>query len=266
MDKTALEFPAPLKRWEMNYNELCDFCVNYHVKVNTLLFNIYYCHVSIFITYVNSARRPKLPCYTYLASMEPPDPPVAGAAAGDFPLTWHRRGCNMMQWLQNPKPCLPWTLSSRNLLPKWSGMTSKTIKTQGRFTSSGSSRPFQALEVQAQFDRILWLSRYVTVCHGISRYVTVCHGMSWYVMVCHGMSWCSPFLSILSIPESGNSSIIPASVDLALHAPSGPQIEPIWHLHTFGKLEPAVMQTAPKPHEVCASDDVTWSCEICGII
>ena len=173
MDKTALEFPAPLKRWEMNYNELCDFCVNYHVKVNTLLFNIYYCHVSIFITYVNSARRPKLPCYTYLASMEPPDPPVAGAAAGDFPLTWHRRGCNMMQWLQNPKPCLPWTLSSRNLLPKWSGMTSKTIKTQGRFTSSGSSRPFPALEVQAQFDRILWLSRYVTVCHG----------MSWYVMV-----------------------------------------------------------------------------------
>jgi hypothetical protein len=99
------------------------------------------------------------------------EPPVAGAAAGaaagDFPLTWHRRGCNMMQWLQNPKPCLPclpWTLSSRNLLPKWLiSMTSKTIKAQGLFTSSGSSRPFQALEVQAQFDRILWLSWYVMV-------------------------------------------------------------------------------------------------------
>ena len=110
-----------------------------------------------------------------------------------------RMRCNSFRIL---KPCLPQTPSSRNLLPKWSGMA-------------------QAL--------ILWLS------------------------------WCSPFLSI---PERGNSSIIPASVELfALHPPSGPQIEPIWHLHTFGKLEPAVMQTAPKPHEVCASDDVTWSCE-----
>lgn len=51
-----------------------------------------------------------------------------------------------------------------NLLPKSSGMTSKTIKTQGRFTSSGSSRPLQALEVQAQFDRIFVI---VMVCHGV---------------------------------------------------------------------------------------------------